>query len=54
MPSIKMPLRATLLAMVLALVQGEAERQLFDTLSGDDSIRLADILDKLDRARASL
>jgi DNA-binding MarR family transcriptional regulator len=32
-------------------VQGEAERQLFDALSGDDSARLADILGKLDRAR---
>ncbi len=34
-----------------SLVQGEAERQLFDALSGDDSVRLADILGKLDRAR---
>ena len=32
-------------------VQSEAERQLFDALSGDDSARLADILGKLDRAR---
>ena len=35
-------------------VQGEAERQLFDALSGDDSVRLADILGKLDRARGWL
>ena len=32
-------------------VQGEAERQLFDALSGDDAARLADILGKLDRVR---
>ena len=34
-----------------SLVQNEAERQLFDALSGEDSLRLADILGKLDRAR---
>ena len=33
-------------------VQGDAERHLFEALSGDDSARLADILAKLDRARA--
>ena len=32
-------------------VQSEAERQLFEGLSVDDSARLADILGKLDRAR---
>jgi DNA-binding MarR family transcriptional regulator len=37
-----------------SLVQSEAERQLFNALSGDDSVRLANILEKLDRAREGL
>lgn len=34
-------------------VQGEAERQLFEALSGEDSVRLADILRKLGRTQGS-